>query len=195
MFGFVRIACGLVLILLLGVAAVLRMPTAAEVNAGHQCFATFGAGAGDFELPSQWAAVDPFTARTPYLGQIWFPELPAFSTHVMYLRSRIAQQEMFVMWGPSSELAPLFMRASTRWDHHSLTHVGAERSAKTAEGVTVKYREAMTDSGRSAGDGARYFLGSATVGSSMLVLNGGGIAGEFDDAAFPAIIRSLKLPR
>ncbi len=193
MIGFIRIACGLALILLLGVAAVLRLPTTSEARSGCPAFAALADGRLHYRLPPQWVVVDPFTSRTPYLGQIWFPELPSFSTRVAYLRSRLAAQELFIMFGPASELRPMYERATTRWDHHPLTTLEAPSSTATGDGTTVRWRIAAMNPGKLGGESARYFLGAAEFGDRMLLLNGGGVAAEFDDEAFVDIIRSLTI--
>ncbi|MBI4881905.1 MAG: hypothetical protein HY812_19935 [Planctomycetes bacterium] len=195
-----RVALLMIVITLLGVAAVVRLPgpEARTRSGGSRAspWLAFAAGGGAFALPEDWSAADPFTPHTPHHGLVWLHDTPERGARMALLRAPAGREfEVFLMFDHGEGLARMAERRRARGDAGAEEECAASSRERTVDGVDVTYEVIQTRHGPLPGKDVTLFLGWAVRDGASLVVNAGGRSADFELEAVLEIVRSLRLPR
>ncbi len=195
-----RVAFLMLVITLLGVAAVVRLPgpgarsRSGRTHAVH--WLAFSADGGAFLPPRGWSAVDPFTSHTPHRGLVWLQDMPRQGARLALIRAPAGQDiEVFLMFDRGEELARLAESGRAIFDDGAPAPRAASGSARTADGADLAYEVVRTSRGPLPGKDLTLFLGLAEHAGGSLVVTAGGPTEDFALAPILEIVRSLRVPR
>jgi hypothetical protein len=152
-------------------------------------------GAGvDFQVPEGFAVADPFSTMTRYWAERWSQSTPSRSVRVAHFASQEAVSQVFMYLGNRSELESFLAEAGSCHASDASVSESDTREVTTQDGITVTLRTAQRQGSNSEFDNdVTMMLGFAEVGDQLLVINAGGITGQFDTQTVCDLIETVRL--
>ncbi len=179
------------------IVKMLEEAGAVELTEYFRIWDKFASDQRSYTPPPDWTVHDPFSDKTAFqdrwtlLGAARVRE-NAKTCRALFLPPDETRGQMFLILGDAEE-----------WRRKIHDRVGdlsqyskagqAENHAQTADGAPVSYW-VFNSKGEDAGDNATtYFLATATVGDSMMIVDAGGPAASFDQNLELDFLRGIRL--